>query len=305
MKTPIPILDPLFEGPPDGSTMTSGVVVLSPRDAAVIVEEMGFERQRDADIAHIGMLADMMTNSEWAEDSQLTFAINDSGIPKLIDGQHRLRAAAQAEWAGEWNVRVFQGTAQGAKPMYALLDGYQKKRPTSVIGRALGFRGLTDRIQGVVILAAKYQNQWRAEYTNPGDPPIAYPPIRDNIARVTERLTHFKEADTLLGPGAGSTLAKRKLMGAMPLAVLVETLASDKADEAKEFWSDVAAYGDGVAGELRDSLIKGKAPAKAGQFFNPRLVAAAWNQRGKVNGKVKREYKRDIKVDGTTLEIPA
>ena len=120
---------------------------------------------------------------------------------------------------------------------------------------------------------------------------------------MTERLAAFREADVLLGAGAGSAPAKRKLLGAMPLAVVVETLAGDLATEAREFWTAVATYGDGVAGELRDGLIEGKAPPKAGQFFNPRLAAAAWNQRG--NGKIKREYKRDIKVEGTTLEIPA
>ena len=303
MQTPVPVLNPLFEEPQDRAVMTAGMVMLSPEEAKVIVEEMGFERQRDADSTHISMLADMMKNEEWAEGSQLTFAINESGIPKLVDGQHRLLAAAEAAWAGAWNIRVLWGTAQGARPLYALLDGYQKKRPPSVIGRSLGFVGLTDRMQGVVILAARYQNQWRVEYKNPGDPHIAYPPIRDNIARVTERLAAFREADALLGAGAGSAPAKRKLLGAMPLAVVVETLAGDLAAEAREFWTAVTTYGDGVAGVLRDGLIEGKAPPKAGQFFNPRLAAAAWNQRGK--GKIKRGYKRDIKVEGTTLEIPA
>ena len=303
MKTPVPILDPIFEEPEDGAGMTAGMVTLSPEEAKVIVEEMGFERQRDADSTHIGMLADMMMNDEWAEGSQLSFAINESGIPKLVDGQHRLLAAAAAQWEGMWNVRVLRGSVQGARPLYALLDGYQKKRPPSVIGRSLGFIGLSDRMQGVVILAARYQNQWRVEYTNPGDPPIAYPPIRDNIARVQERLPAFREADALLGAGAGSAPAKRKLLGAMPLAVVVETLAGKLAVEAREFWTAVSTYGDGVAGELRDGLVEGKVPAKAGHFFNPRLAASAWNQRG--NGNLKREYKKDITVEGTTLEIPA
>ena len=156
-------------------------------------------------------------------------------------------------------------------------------------------------MQGVIILASRYQNQWRTEYSSPQG--CSHPPTRDNIARALNRLEAFQEADSILGPGAGSSPAKRKLIGAMSLAVLVETLASNKIDEAIAFWSSVATYGDGIAGELRDTLLEGKAPSKAGTHFIPRLVGAAWNQRGA--GSIRREHKRGLVVQGTTLEIPA
>ena len=94
---------------------------------------------------------------------------------------------------------------------------------------------------------------------------------------------------------------KRKIMAAMVLAVMVETLTVKTDGEAKEFWSEVAGHGGGVAGDLRDSLLVGR-PAKARQLYNPRLAALAWNQR---NGlRVKKDNSKVVTVEGTTLAIP-
>ena len=83
MNTPVPVLDPLFVKPEDGSEVTGGMVHLSPEEAEAITRTMPFERQRDADRTHIGMLADMFSNGEFAPGSQITFAIDDDGNPRL------------------------------------------------------------------------------------------------------------------------------------------------------------------------------------------------------------------------------
>ena len=56
-----------------------------------------------------------------------------------------------------------------------------------------------------------------------------------------------------------------------------------------------------MAGELRNGLIDGK-PAKARQFYNPRLAGLAWNQRNA--SSLRKEYKSSVAVGKTTLEIP-
>ena len=299
MKTPVSVLDPLFEEPEDGTEVTAGMVRLSPEDADAITRTMPFERQRDADRTHIGMLADMFSNGEFAAGSQITFAIDDDGNPRLVDGQHRLRAAHQAKWSGLWNVRVVWSDKHRAAPVYTMLDSYQKKRPAAVIGRALGLTSLTDRMQGTAIAACSYQNQWRTEYSLPQG--CKFPPVRDNITRVQERLPYFEQADDILGSGAVSNQAKRRIMASMVLAVMVETLANSSSGEGREFWLEVASHGGGVAGELRDNLLVGR-PAKARQFYNPRLAGLAWNQRN--SDKLKKDYQRVVSVEGTSLEVP-
>ena len=188
---------------------------------------------------------------------------------------------------------------RNAGGVYVLLDAYQKKRPPAVIGRALGLSDLRDPMQGVAIATARYQNQWRRDY----EPPVIckFPPIRDNISRVRERLPHFLEADQILNLERTSA-KKRKMTTAQVLAIVVETLACSPDEEAREFWTAVASNGDGVAGELRDTLIAGK-PLRSGALFIPRLVGQAWNNRH--GDKLRRDHQRVIKVERTTLEIPA
>lgn len=300
MQTPIPVLDDLFQEPEDGSGVTGAMVHLSPQDGETILRTMGFERQRDADQIHIGMLADMFLNHEFAAGSQITFAFDEHGNPRLVDGQHRLRAAIQAGWGGLWNVRVMFGDTYAAEGIYMLLDSYQKKRPAAVIGRALGLDVLSERMQSVAVAAASYQNQWSTDYVLPLG--CKYPPVRDNINRVKERLPAFVDADNILRLGNVSSQAKRRLTTTMVMAVMVETLAGALKDQAVEFWTAVATHGDAIAGELRDGLIAGR-PAKSRQFYNPRLAGQAWNQRAS-ESKLRKDTTRIIKVEGTTMEIP-
>ena len=222
-----------------------------------------------------------------------------TATPVSVDGQHRLRAAHQAQWDGLWNVRVVWSDAHRAAPVYTMLDSYQKKRPAAVIGRALGLTSLTDRMQGTAIAVGNYQNQWRTEYSLPQG--CKYPPVRDNISRVRERLPYFEQADEILSAGFVSSLTKRKIMTGMVLAIMVETLANSSNGEARDFWSDVAGHGGGVPGELRDNLLVAP-PAKSRQFYKPRLAGLAWNQRN--NETLRKDYQRVVAVKGTSLEIP-
>ena len=299
MQTPIPILDPLFEEPTDGTIVTGDLVMLTSKDATNIVDRMGFEGQRQADGPHIGMLADMMVNGEFSPGSQITFAIDAAGAPHLVDGQHRLLAAARAEWDGLWHVRVMWGDTQDATGVYALLDGTQKKRPPAVIGKALGLTGIGEKMQAVCISSARYQNTWRSDYALPQSCKV--PPIRDNISRAKEFLPQLADAERVLGAVNISTPARRKLMSSMVLAVIVETLAGAP-EEAMSFWRSVGSNGDGIAGQLRDTLIEGK-PTKASQYYNARLAAHAWNQR-KSDQKLRRDNNKVLQVESTTLEIP-
>ena len=306
MKTPVEALDPLFaETPGDGTEVTTEKVYLSAEDAGQIVQTMNFERQRDADIGHIGMLSDMMTNGEWAAGSQITFAFKDDGNPSLADGQHRLLAASQSGWGGDWNVRIlWKGLPSSIQGIYPLLDAHAKKRPAAVIGRALGLTGLSNTMQGKIISAAELQNKWRTDYTLPIG--CKTPPVRDNIDRANERLQSFRSVDTLLQNGSVSSPVRSKLYAANILAIIVETFAECGSEEAAAFWRDVATQGSGTTEWLRNTLLT-KKPSRAkgspGLFF-PRAAATAWNswQAGK---QPKMVYDKPLAVEQTTLAIPS
>ena len=306
MKTPVEALNPLFaEDPEDGVEVTTELVYLSAEDAGEIVQSMNFERQRDADWRHIGMLSDMMTNGEWAAGSQITFAFKDDDSPSLADGQHRLQAANQSGWSGYWDVRIlWKGLPRHIRGIYPLLDAHAKKRPASVIGRSLGLTGLSNTMQGKIISAAELQNKWRTDYSLPLS--CKTPPVRDNIDRAQTRLQHFREADALLQHGSVSSPVRGKLYAANILAIIVETLAECEGEEANTFWQEVATQGSGTAEWLRNMLLT-KRPSRAKGspgLFLPRAAATAWNSwhSGK---QPKMVYDKDLGIDKTALVIRA
>lgn len=307
MKTPVEALNPLFaESPGDGVEVTAEKVYLSAEDAGQIVQTMNFERQRDADTGHIGMLSDMMTNGEWAAGSQITFAFKDDGAPSLADGQHRLLAASRSGWCGDWNVRIlWKGLPSSIQGIYPLLDAHAKKRPAAVIGRALGLTGLSNTMQGKIISAAELQNKWRGDYSLPIG--CKTPPVRDNIDRANELLPFFREADTLLQHGSVSSHVRGKLYAANILAIMVATLAECGDEDANAFWRDVATQGSGTAEWLRNTLLT-KKPSRNAKgspgLYLPRATATAWNSwhSGK---QPKMIYDKPLAVDKTTLVIPS
>ncbi|MDE2788733.1 MAG: hypothetical protein OXL37_19040 [Chloroflexota bacterium] len=308
MNTPVQALNPLFaEAPGNGVEVTTTMVYLSAEDADQIIQTMNFERQRDAEKGHIGMLSDMMTNGEWAAGSQITFAFKDDGTPSLADGQHRLLAASQSGWCGDWNVRIlWKGLTSSIQGIYPLLDAHAKKRPAAVIGRALGLTGLSNTMQGKIISAAELQNKWREGrgYTLPIHCKI--PPVRDNIDRANERLQSFRAVDTLLQNGSVSSPVRGKLYAANILAIIVETFAECGSEEAGAFWRDVATQGSGTAEWLRNTLLTKKpnrAKGSPGLFF-PRAAATAWNS-WQASKQPKMVYDKPLAVEQTTLVIPS
>ena len=302
VKTPVPRLDSFFDPPQDGMVGIFSTD-LSPGEARAFLDT-SFERQRLADPKHIGTLADMMQNSEWLPGEQLTFVV-ENDKPILVDGQHRLRAAIEANWTGLWCIRVIHSESpQGA---YVLLDTNQKKRPPSVIGEALGFEGLSPKAQQNVIAAAKYQNDWRRGQDYELPKLCSVPPVRDNVARARERLPQFQQADLIIQRN-GNPRVRQTLRTSKIFAVLAEVLVNG-GEEAVYYVTEVAGSGGGIAQEVREELRE-KSPKRkaAGQkslssYFAPRVAAMGWNQRDK--SSLSWNYKDPLPVSGTSLIIPA
>ena len=277
---------------------TIRTATLSPENAQEILDQMMFERQRNIVPGHVGMLADMMAGSQFRAGSQITFAPNDNGDLVLVDGQHRLQAAITANWTTQWSIRTLW--KDRAEDAYIVMDTSVRQRSSAVIGKAVGYDNLSNRAQNAIIAAARYQNTWRSDYQLPAL--CNTPPVLDNVARANERIGAFAAADPIINEKHATTQIKRRLSTPMIMAIMTETLHA-LPEEAVSFWTEVANNGRGVAGELKDALIEGR-PTKAAVNFIPRLAAHAWNQRHS-NGRLRREHRRPLRVEDTTLVIPA
>lgn len=278
MTTPyriVPALAEALEPPTDGADVTIRSVTLTPEEIEEILRLMAYERLRTMSPDHVGTLAHMMLTGQFGPGSQITFAIDSSGVPKLVDGQQRLEAAEAAGWTGLWSVRCFWSEDFSAGKIHAVMDTSQLQRTPAAIAQAVGFHQLSARIQAAIINAVRYQNCWRTEYELP--PFCTAPPVLDNIRRANERLEAFEKADQIIHDQTATAPIKRRLAAPMVLAVMTETL-STMPGEAADFWRDVATNGTGIAAELRSSLMEGR-PPKASKYYIVRLVAHAWNQR--------------------------
>ena len=297
-KNIIPALRRAAALPPAGENLTIRTATLTPEDDQEILDLMFFNRQRAVIPGHVGMLADLMINGQFRAGSQITFALNDIGNLVLVDGQHRLQAAVTANWTAKWSIRVLWNDP--AKNAYIVMDTSVRQRSAAVIGKAVGYDGLSNRAQNAIIAAARYQNLWRSEYQMPVL--CNTPPVLDNVARANERLDAFLAADPIINEKHATTQIKRRLATPMVMAIMTETLYA-LPDEAVSFWTNVANNGRGVAGELKDALIEGR-PTKAAANYIPRLAAHAWNQRDS-EARIRREHRRPLRVEYTTLVIPA
>ena len=278
--------------------VTNRIVHLTPEDAREILDKMGYDRQRNVSMRHVGALADMMMNGQWVPGGQITFTLTNGGRIVLVDGQHRLKAAVIANWSGVWCIRAIWNKA--AEDIYTTMDTSFKERTAANIGKSLGLDQFSPRMQNLIIQAAAYQNIWRSDYQLPK---FCYkPPVRDNVQRVNDRMDSFMMADAIVGNQRATPQIKGRLAVPMAVAVVAETFHANP-EEAKEFWTSVVTNGDGVAAELRDRLIE-RRPLMAAANFTPRLVACGWNQR-RTARQLRLENRNDLKVQQTTLVIPA
>ena len=220
-----------------------------------------------------------MNNGEFLEGSQLTLAINGSGMLHLVDGQHRLAAFASSDLESmEWSVRVVRDGRPDAA--YAYLDATTKKRPGTVIGEALGFRDCPAQAITAAGFALEYQIP--KGYRLPGNTKAV--PLRDKIRYVQDRRDVLSACRMIDQAVQGSTMTKRQgrmLSAARSLPVIVETFDTHKGGK---FWDDFFAGSIPMAAEVYERL-QGK-PAKGPATWASRVLACLWNDQDKEAVKV-------------------
>ena len=114
-------LEQALTPPTDGGDIKFTPVTLTPEDAHNILSMMNYQRHRPITASHVGTLANAMVNGDFVRGRQITFAPDHEGRPVLIDGQHRLQAAVNADWTGKWVVCCLWGEEDRAERVYVQL----------------------------------------------------------------------------------------------------------------------------------------------------------------------------------------
>ena len=104
--------------PTDGDDFTVTAVTLTPEDAHNILSTMNYTRHRRISTAHVGRIAHAMATGKFTEMSQITFAPDHERNLVLVDGQHRLQAAINADWTGVWVICCLWGEDDLAERVY-------------------------------------------------------------------------------------------------------------------------------------------------------------------------------------------
>ncbi|WP_314188781.1 hypothetical protein [Paracoccus yeei] len=83
-----------------------GFQTLTPSDAAAILENCSYDRQRKIDTMHSETLREMMQRGAWLEKSQIDFGRMPDGKIWLVNGHHRLTAQARSGRSLLWAIAV-------------------------------------------------------------------------------------------------------------------------------------------------------------------------------------------------------
>ena len=318
--------NPLYRFQEQGET--SGVVELTAKDAARIVEHMGFERQRNADRRHIANLKNYMDDGEWIEPSNLIFSANGDGRLRLVDGQHRLRAFI--EHATDCDLRAADGadptrfkwsvTVTDANPAnaYAALDSVGRVRPAKVIGDALRL-AVPDTLMGQALPSARkalaymgvdntvtvygVKDGARDDKGKPMHALIPMSAVRDYLAARGAAYTAMgKVVANPAGRDERSVVGKMKQARVLPICI--ETIHAF-GEEAEEYWSAVV-KGSARGGrwpnvaEVRVLLLTGhpkpKSPGSAS--YRAIMCARGWMMRAEEKKVDQPKMRKDVDLEG-------
>ena len=298
-NTPPALAAALQPDPDPTATVSNRQIHLTWEEAAAILELFRCQRQRKTIKGRVGMIAYLMRNGDFWEGSQITFALDAQGRMTLGDGQHRLEAAAQAQWSGSWDVRVMWKVP--AERFYIKMDTAVSPRSNANVANAVvGYEHLSPRVRSQVLNVARWLNTWRTDYQMPEL--CSTPPVEHNIQMANGRLEALERVDQVINDPGATTRIRNRLKSAPVMAIMTETIHAT-GEEAAAYWTEVANTGQNpIARALAAILIEGKPRWAPGNYI-ARMAALAWNQRNN-RGQLRREIHNPIRVDETNLVIP-
>ena len=286
----------VFNPPVDGSKVSYGESRLDWSECRILLGRYLYVGQRSMRRSQVGGIAASMRAGEFDPYSVISLAFTEQGVPVIVDGQHRLTAAHDAQWTGTWLFRVYwEGSAE---EHYHRLDRHQIRRSDRDAGESMVDIPLRNSFRSTCMGAARWQVQWTAGYELP--PQALEPVFTDIDVRFRLRVGEYQELEELIFKG-GYTDVVRRFSNPRQLAVMAETLAHCH-DKALEFWKSVMGNGPGTAVQYRLKLAEGR-PKRWTANYPGRLAGTAWNRRNRTTA-LRVPDNGLVVVEHTDLHIP-
>jgi hypothetical protein len=125
---------------PELHFINEGFQTFSPSQAALVMRECQFERQRQMSKPHVLTLAEYMRRGQWLEKSQIDFARLPNGKLVLVNGHHRMQAQIDAGASVLWSIVVHPcATEADVRGLYYRFDTNVRKRSASSILAGIAF----------------------------------------------------------------------------------------------------------------------------------------------------------------------
>lgn len=260
--------------------LVEGFTTLAPLEMNRVLQECGYEYQRNISERHVAVLADLMTRGQWQPKSQIDFAyLNGRYI--LINGYHRAYAQVRSGKTIQWTIAIHRVKAETElRSLYHAFDTNIRIRGNRDILRAAEFAETyalpaemaASLYQAVPYLASKFA-------TRQSDKKYL---IERQVDRRLEVATAYaKAAGRFSACMEGMSGSRRtRLKGGAITAVAVATFRFQN-ETAWTFWSGVA-QNDGLKkGDPRLALVTDlmmRRTAGGGNnalSFGPAIIA--WN----------------------------
>lgn len=260
-----------------------GFVTFTPAQAATVLRECRYERQRNETKAkaHINALAEQMRRGLWLPKTQIDFACL-GGRMILVNGHHRMHAQIASAVNIVWSVVVHDcATEAEVAGLYWKFDTTLRKRSAENILDGIGFadavglsrtaaKSLWDAVP-IISLGLKFY-RYQADGANSGS---MLPDERQEIARGYAEEARNANALLALAP----PLVRRRMFVASRFAVMIVTLRHVP-DTADTFWrgfceDDGLAKGDPRKTLLHDMQTRPLNPGMQAQHMM--AIARAWN----------------------------
>lgn len=290
-----------------------GFQTLTPSDAAAILENCSYDRQRKIDTMHSETLREMMQRGAWLEKSQIDFGRMSDGKIWLVNGHHRLTAQTRSGRSLLWAIAVHDcKTVDDLRTLYYRYDTNVRKRTSENILQGVDFsgqHGLSKQMARALFDAAPIIASGMTVGTrNPTLETALARRLTDERIAIAERFVAEASIYEKCIDAAPANL-KRKLLLPTIAAVALVTIRHE-AEIAAEFWSGLAENdglrrGDSRATLIQDLLARNGKSGSAHQF----LVAAAkaWNayHSGRLLKIIKVNSGHTTKISGTPYEVTA
>ena len=260
-----------------------GFVTFTPAQAALVLRECRYDRQRDETRAqaHIAALAEQMRRGLWLPKTQIDFA-RVGGRMVLVNGHHRMHAQIAAANNILWNV-VVHDCANDAEvaALYWKFDTTIRKRSASNILDGIGFaddigvsRTTARALWGAVPILALGLKMYR--YQSDGASVGAMlPDERQEFARGYAPETVMADEMLRLAPPA----VRKRMLVPSRFCMMLATLRHAP-DTGRTFWrglceDDGLAKGDPRKTLLQDIQVRPNKPGLQAQHMM--AIARAWN----------------------------